>query len=73
MPPIIMCRRRFYEKWMLLGCLCIVVFLFYYINKTYELAHLELPSLHSQNALLLNEQGEVLYEKMRMLLFILHP
>lgn len=48
---------------MLLGCICIMVFLFYYTSKTYEFTHLELPSLHSRNALLLNEQGEVLYEK----------
>lgn len=48
---------------MLLGCICIMVFLFYYTSKTYEFTHLELPSLHSQNALLLNEQGDVLYEK----------
>jgi D-alanyl-D-alanine carboxypeptidase (penicillin-binding protein 5/6) len=51
------------KKWMLCCCICIVVFLFYYTNKIYELAQLELPSLHSHNALLLNEQGEVLYEK----------
>lgn len=51
------------KKWMLLGCICIMVFLFYYTSKTYEFTHLELPSLHSRNALLLNEQGEVLYEK----------
>lgn len=48
---------------MLCCCICIVVFLLYYTNKIYELAQLELPSLHSHNALLLNEQGEVLYEK----------
>ncbi len=51
------------KKWMLVGCICIMVFLFYYTSKTYEFTHLELPSLHSQNALLLNEQGDVLYEK----------
>lgn len=51
------------KKWMLVGCICIMVFLFYYTSKTYEFTHLELPSLHSRNALLLNEQGEVLYEK----------
>ncbi|WP_155592282.1 D-alanyl-D-alanine carboxypeptidase family protein [Lysinibacillus cavernae] len=48
---------------LLFCCICIVVFLFYFTNKTQELAQLELPSLHSKNALLLNEQGEVLYEK----------
>lgn len=61
------------KKWMLCCCICIVVFLFYYTNKIYERAQLELPSLHSHNALLLNEQGEVLYEKMQMLLFIQLP
>lgn len=40
-----------------------MIFVFYYTNKTQEFAQLELPSLHSKNALLLNEQGEVLFEK----------
>lgn len=51
------------KKWVLFCCLVIVIFVLYDTNKTQELAHLELPSLHSKNALLLNEQGDVLYEK----------
>ncbi len=50
------------RKWVLFCCLVIVFFILYNTNKTQEFAHLELPSLHSQNALLLNEQGDVLHE-----------
>lgn len=64
LPLIILCRRRFFMKnLLLLCCIGIVVFALYYTNKTYEKVQLELPSLHSQNALLLNAQGEVLFEK----------
>jgi len=51
------------KKSVLFCCIIIVIFVFYYTNKTQEFAQLELPSLHSKNALLLNEQGEVLFEK----------
>lgn len=37
--------------------------MFYHTNKTQELNYFEIPSLHSQNALLLNGQDKVLYEK----------
>ncbi len=36
---------------------------FYYLDNTSENAQIELPTLHSKNALLLNEKGDVLYEK----------
>ncbi|QDQ02975.1 D-alanyl-D-alanine carboxypeptidase [Lysinibacillus fusiformis] len=50
------------KKFILLCCICAVAF-YFYSNKPSEQAVIELPSLHSKNALLLNEKGEVLYEK----------
>lgn len=66
MPPIIMCGGRFFMKKFVLFCfICAAAaFFFYYTNDTTtEQVQIELPSLHSKNALLLNEKGEVLYEK----------
>ncbi|MFJ7978730.1 D-alanyl-D-alanine carboxypeptidase family protein [Lysinibacillus xylanilyticus] len=51
------------KKFVLLCFICAAVFFFYYTNKTTELTPIELPSLHSKNALLLNEKGDVLFEK----------
>ncbi|KOY81523.1 penicillin-binding protein [Lysinibacillus macroides] len=48
---------------MLFSCICIVALMLYNANKTQQVAHLEIPSLHSKNVLLLNAQGDVLYEK----------
>ncbi|MFJ5766554.1 D-alanyl-D-alanine carboxypeptidase family protein [Lysinibacillus sp. NPDC093210] len=51
------------KKFVLFCCLCAVA-IFFYTNKTNEqVVDIELPSLHSQNALLLNDNGDVLYEK----------
>ncbi len=50
------------KKFILLCCICAAVF-YFYANKPAEQAVIELPSLHSKNALLLNEKAEVLYEK----------
>lgn len=65
MPPIIMCGGRFFMKKFVLFCfICAAAFLFYYANNTTtEETPIELPSLHSKNALLLNEKGDVLFEK----------
>ncbi len=52
------------KKFVLFCFICTAVFFFYYTNyTTTEQAQIELPSLHSKNALLLNEKGDVLYEK----------
>ncbi|MEY9979060.1 D-alanyl-D-alanine carboxypeptidase (penicillin-binding protein 5/6) [Lysinibacillus sp. RC79] len=65
MPPIIMSGGRFFMKKFVLFCfICAAAFFFYYTNDTTtEQVQIELPSLHSKNALLLNEKGDVLYEK----------
>ncbi|MGE7910505.1 D-alanyl-D-alanine carboxypeptidase family protein [Lysinibacillus xylanilyticus] len=51
------------KKFVLFCFICAAVFFFYYTNKTPEETQVELPSLHSKNALLLNEKGDVLFEK----------
>ncbi|MFJ6211175.1 D-alanyl-D-alanine carboxypeptidase family protein [Lysinibacillus sp. NPDC092081] len=52
------------KKFVLFCFICAAAFFFYYTNDTTtEQAQIELPSLHSKNALLLNEKGDVLYEK----------
>jgi len=51
------------NKWIMFCCTVILVFVVYYTNNTQEFTQLELPPLHSKNALLLNDQGEILYEK----------
>jgi len=51
------------NKWIMFCCTVILVFVIYYTNNTQEFTQLELPPLHSKNALLLNDQGEILYEK----------
>jgi len=59
-----MCGGRFFmKKFVLFCCICVAAFLFYYLDNTSENAQIELPTLHSKNALLLNEKGDVLYEK----------
>ena len=59
-----MCGGRIFMKKFVLFCfICAAVFVFYYTNKTPEQTQVELPSLHSKNALLLNEKGDVLFEK----------
>ncbi|UED82343.1 serine hydrolase [Lysinibacillus sp. CD3-6] len=51
------------KKFVLFCCICAVA-IFFYTNKTNEqVVDIELPSLHSKNALLLNDNGDVLYEK----------
>ncbi|KOS68536.1 penicillin-binding protein [Lysinibacillus contaminans] len=52
------------KKLLLLCCLCVAAF-FLYANKStedYE-AEIEIPLLHSQNAILLDESGQSVYEK----------
>ncbi|MGE7930478.1 D-alanyl-D-alanine carboxypeptidase family protein [Lysinibacillus xylanilyticus] len=51
------------KKFVLFCFICAAVLFFYYTNKTLEQTQVELPSLHSKNALLLNEKGDVLFEK----------
>ncbi|KOS63696.1 D-alanyl-D-alanine carboxypeptidase [Lysinibacillus agricola] len=52
------------KKFVLFCCICAAAIFFYYTNNTTtEQTQIELPSLHSKNALLLNEKGGVLYEK----------
>ncbi|MFJ8101137.1 D-alanyl-D-alanine carboxypeptidase family protein [Lysinibacillus sp. NPDC096212] len=52
------------KKFVLFCFICAVAFFFYYTNNTItEQTPIELPSLHSKNALLLNEKGDVLFEK----------
>ncbi|MGE7114099.1 D-alanyl-D-alanine carboxypeptidase family protein [Lysinibacillus sp. NPDC047702] len=51
------------KKFVLFCCICVAAFLFYYLDNRTENAQIELPTLHSKNALLLNEKGDVLYEK----------
>ncbi|WP_370046701.1 D-alanyl-D-alanine carboxypeptidase family protein [Lysinibacillus sp. RC79] len=52
------------KKFVLFCFICAAAFFFYYTNDTTtEQVQIELPSLHSKNALLLNEKGDVLYEK----------
>ncbi|MFF2175892.1 D-alanyl-D-alanine carboxypeptidase family protein [Lysinibacillus sp. NPDC058147] len=52
------------KKFVLFCFICAAAFFFYYMkNTTTEQTPVELPSLHSKNALLLNEKGDVLYEK----------
>ena len=64
MPPIIMCGRRFFmKKFILFCCICVAAIFFYYTNNTTEQSQIDLSSLHSKNALLLNKNGDVLYEK----------
>ncbi|MFJ7736505.1 D-alanyl-D-alanine carboxypeptidase family protein [Lysinibacillus sp. NPDC097287] len=54
------------KKLFLLCCLCVAAF-FLYANKSTENVDadidVEIPSLHSQNAILLDESGQSLYEK----------
>lgn len=64
MPPIIMSGGRFLMKKFVVFCfLCAVAFFFYYTNNSTEQTEIELPSLHSKNALLLNAKGDILFEK----------
>lgn len=64
MPPIIMSGGRFFMKKFVVFCfICAVAFFFYYTNNSTEQTEIELPSLHSKNALLLNEKGDILFEK----------
>ncbi|UPW81506.1 D-alanyl-D-alanine carboxypeptidase family protein [Lysinibacillus sp. Ag94] len=52
------------KKFVLFCFICAVAFFFYYTNHiATEQTPVELPSLHSKNALLLNEKGDVLFEK----------
>ncbi|KOP78588.1 penicillin-binding protein [Lysinibacillus sp. FJAT-14745] len=52
------------KKFVIFCFICAAAFFFLYTNDTTtEPTKIELPSLHSQNALLLNEKGDVLYEK----------
>ncbi|GAB0169728.1 serine hydrolase [Lysinibacillus sp. CTST325] len=52
------------KKFVLFCFICAAAYFFYYTNNTTtEQTPVELPSLHSKNALLLNEKGDVLYEK----------
>ncbi|MGE7997580.1 D-alanyl-D-alanine carboxypeptidase family protein [Lysinibacillus sp. NPDC093190] len=52
------------KKFVLFCFICAAAFFFYYMNNTTtEQTPVELPSLHSKNALLLNEKGDVLFEK----------
>lgn len=54
----------FMKKFVLFCFICAVAFFFYYTNHiATEQTPVELPSLHSKNALLLNEKGDVLFEK----------
>lgn len=54
------------KKFILLCCLCMAAF-FLYANKSTENVDadidVEIPSLHSQNAILLNESGQSIFEK----------
>ncbi|MFJ7731707.1 D-alanyl-D-alanine carboxypeptidase family protein [Lysinibacillus sp. NPDC097231] len=51
------------KKFVLFCCICVAALFFYFTANTPEKSQVELPSLHSKNALLLNKRGEVLYEK----------
>lgn len=52
------------KKFVLFCFICAVAFFFYYTNHiATEQTPVELSSLHSKNALLLNEKGDVLFEK----------
>ncbi|MGE7949799.1 D-alanyl-D-alanine carboxypeptidase family protein [Lysinibacillus sp. NPDC093688] len=51
------------KKFVVFCIICAAAFCFYYTNNSTEQAEIELPSLHSKNALLLNEKGDVLFEK----------
>lgn len=54
----------FMKKFVLFCFICAATFFYYYTNHTTtDQTQIELPSLHSKNALLLNEKGDVLYEK----------
>lgn len=54
------------KKLLILCCLCVAAF-FLYANKSTENVDadidVEIPTLHSQNAILLNESGQSIYEK----------
>ncbi|OEC01578.1 penicillin-binding protein [Lysinibacillus sphaericus] len=51
------------KKFVLICCIGVIAF-FFYTNKSKEqVVDIELSSLHSKNALLVNDSGEVLYEK----------
>lgn len=52
------------KKFVLFCIVCSAAFFYYYTNHiATDQTQIELPSLHSKNALLLNEKGDVLYEK----------
>lgn len=52
------------KKLLLLCCLCVAAFFFYANKSTDDVeAEIEIPSLHSQNAILLDESGQSVYEK----------
>ncbi|MEB2282929.1 D-alanyl-D-alanine carboxypeptidase [Lysinibacillus xylanilyticus] len=52
------------KKFVLFCFICAVAFFFYYMNNiATEQTPVELPSLHSKHALLLNDKGDVLFEK----------